>query len=165
MDAAPVLPGRLGAMPGRLRTRPPRAGRLRGGLTATVALITLAACGGPAPVQTLANRPDFVRPPGADPADLGKTASDELARLAATCASIDPTVAIRLAAVTPGRAVEHGGMIGDRAVFDGQTRTLYVLDNGRLWYLQLVGKPPTVAAVPAILTALGRALLQSQRTR
>jgi hypothetical protein len=50
--------------------------------------------------------------------------------------------------------------VGDRAVFDPQTRTLYVVKNGRLWYLQLVGSAPGVTA-PTILTVLGRALVQT----
>jgi hypothetical protein len=51
--------------------------------------------------------------------------------------------------------------IGDRAVFDRETRTLYVLKNGRLWYLQLVGSARSAAA-PQILTVLGRALVETQ---
>jgi hypothetical protein len=51
--------------------------------------------------------------------------------------------------------------VGMRAVFDPQTRTLYVLENGRLWYLQLVGAGNGVAA-PAILTTLGRALVATR---
>jgi hypothetical protein len=54
--------------------------------------------------------------------------------------------------------------IGDRAVFDRETRTLYVLKNGRLWYLQLSGSAPSAAALQ-ILTVLGRALVQSPPAR
>jgi hypothetical protein len=50
--------------------------------------------------------------------------------------------------------------IADRAVFDPQTRTLYALANDRLWYLQLVGSAPGVAA-PRILTALAGALVKT----
>ena len=51
--------------------------------------------------------------------------------------------------------------VGDRALFDLETRTLYVLKSGRLWYLQLVGPAPAAAA-PKILATLGRALVVSE---
>jgi hypothetical protein len=51
--------------------------------------------------------------------------------------------------------------VGDRAVFDPQTRALYVVKNERLWYLHLVGAAPGVAA-PTILASLGRALVQTR---
>jgi hypothetical protein len=54
--------------------------------------------------------------------------------------------------------------VGDRAVFDAQTHTLYVLQNGRPWYLQLTGTREGVA-VRSILTVLGRALVQSPPAR
>jgi hypothetical protein len=50
--------------------------------------------------------------------------------------------------------------VGDRALFDLETRTLYVLKSGRLWYLQLVGSAPGATA-PRILATLGRALVVS----
>jgi hypothetical protein len=54
--------------------------------------------------------------------------------------------------------------VGDRAVLDLQTRTLYVLERARLWYLQLIGPTPGVEG-PAILAALGRVLLQTSAAR
>jgi len=51
--------------------------------------------------------------------------------------------------------------VGDRAVFDRETRTLYVLENGRLWYLQLVGSAPGAAA-QNILAVLARSLLETR---
>lgn len=54
--------------------------------------------------------------------------------------------------------------VGDRAVFDARTRTLYVLQNGRLWYLQLTGTREGVA-VRSIVTVLGRALVESAPAR
>ena len=50
--------------------------------------------------------------------------------------------------------------VGDRAVLDPQTRTLYVVKNDRLWYLQLVGSAPSVEA-PSILVTLGDELVQT----
>jgi hypothetical protein len=192
-----------------------RARRLPAVLAATVALITLAACGAPARTQTLANEPDLARNlGGAIPHGFSTAVSEDLARLDAACAAIDPEVASRLPAVTPGGVVRYAAIVdgqcewvsagdkarpgppalivgilagssggatldetttllegersidrvGDRAAFDPQTRTLYVLGNGRLWYLQLVGREPAVAA-STILTALGRALVQSPRAR
>jgi hypothetical protein len=52
--------------------------------------------------------------------------------------------------------------VGDRAVFAPQTRTLYLVDHDRLWYVQLVGTAPA-ASDPTSLVALGRAVVQSQR--
>jgi hypothetical protein len=49
---------------------------------------------------------------------------------------------------------------GDRAVFDPQTRTLYVVTHDRLWYLQLVGAAPAVS-VGTVLTALARSLVHT----
>ena len=54
--------------------------------------------------------------------------------------------------------------VGARAVFDLQTRTLYVQQNGRLWYLQLVNSAPGVAA-RSILTTLARVLVQTASAR
>jgi hypothetical protein len=51
--------------------------------------------------------------------------------------------------------------VGDRAAFDPETRALYLVRNGRLWYLQLVGSAPGVGA-SAILASLGRALAQTR---
>lgn len=54
--------------------------------------------------------------------------------------------------------------IGESAVFDLQTRTLYAQQNGRLWYLQLVNSAPGAAARP-ILTTLARALVKTPSAR
>lgn len=56
------------------------------------------------------------------------------------------------------------GDVGERAVFDVQTRTLYTQENGQLWYLQLVGSTPGAGARP-ILIALGRALVRTPSAR
>ena len=56
------------------------------------------------------------------------------------------------------------GAIGERSVFDVQTRTLYAQENGRLWYLQLVGSAPGAAA-RSILMSLARALVQTPAVR
>jgi hypothetical protein len=53
--------------------------------------------------------------------------------------------------------------VGDRATFDPQTATLYVVKHDRLWYLQLIGR--TRGNVETSLTALGRALVQTPATR
>jgi hypothetical protein len=71
--------------------------------------------------------------------------------------ALDETTAV----LTGERSV---GGVGERAVFDLQTRTLYTQENGRLWYLQLVGSAPGAAA-RAILTSLGRALVQTPSAR
>jgi len=49
--------------------------------------------------------------------------------------------------------------VGDRAAFDPQTTTLYIVAHDRLWYLQLVGSRR--GNVEPDLTALGRALMQT----
>jgi hypothetical protein len=54
--------------------------------------------------------------------------------------------------------------VGDRAVYDPRTRTLYALAHGRLWYLQLVGSSPR-ADGPGILATLGRALVKTSAAR
>ena len=65
--------------------------------------------------------------------------------------TLDQTVAV----VDDERSVDN---VGDRAVFDPQTRTLYVVAAGRLWYLQVVGPQP---ADPLNgLVRLGRALVR-----
>ena len=48
--------------------------------------------------------------------------------------------------------------VGDRAVFDPETRTLYVVGGGRLWYLQQPGPQP--ADPQTGLAQLGRALVR-----
>jgi hypothetical protein len=53
--------------------------------------------------------------------------------------------------------------VGERAMLDPQTRTLYVLKHSRLWYLQLPGPRAGVAA-PDVLIRLGRALMQTPRS-
>jgi hypothetical protein len=51
--------------------------------------------------------------------------------------------------------------IGDRAMLDPETRTLYVVQNGRLWYLQLIGDETSGAAVLLETTNLARALVRT----
>jgi hypothetical protein len=53
--------------------------------------------------------------------------------------------------------------VGDRAVFDPQTRTLYVVAAGRLWYVQFPGPQPTDTLNG--LVRLGRALVRSAPAR
>jgi hypothetical protein len=53
--------------------------------------------------------------------------------------------------------------VGDRALLDARTRTLYVLKHSRLWYLQLPD-PQTAAAARTVLPRLGRALMQTRQS-
>jgi hypothetical protein len=53
--------------------------------------------------------------------------------------------------------------VGERAAFDPQTATLYIVKADRLWYLQLIGS--TSGDVEANLTTLGRALMQTSVAR
>jgi hypothetical protein len=71
-------------------------------------------------------------------------------------ATLDQTVAI----LDHERSVEN---VGDRAVFDPQTHTLYVVTADRLWYLQLVGPQPADPLTG--LVHLGRALVRSAPAR
>ena len=59
--------------------------------------------------------------------------SDGSTALDRTTAVLEHERAITLPGTLPGT------LLGRRAVFDPETRTLYVLEHGRLWYLQRVG--------------------------
>jgi hypothetical protein len=53
--------------------------------------------------------------------------------------------------------------VGGRAVYDPETRTLYVIIGDRLWYMQLVGPAAGASALPT-LVALGRLLTGAAAT-
>jgi len=55
--------------------------------------------------------------------------------------------------------------VGDRATFDPQTRTLAIVKNDRLWYVQLVGRVTNGAAALVETTNIGRALIRTPATR
>jgi hypothetical protein len=51
------------------------------------------------------------------------------------------------------------GHIGDGALYDPHSRALFVLWNGRLWYVQLVGDPATGDDARQVLTTIAKALV------
>jgi hypothetical protein len=59
------------------------------------------------------------------------------------------------------RTVAH---VGDAALYDPDTRTVFALRNGCLWYVQVVGPWPARYAAQPVTTAITRALLRLRET-
>ena len=55
--------------------------------------------------------------------------------------------------------------VGDAALYDSQTRALFALKNGRLWYVQVVGAWPARYPPQTVTTTIARALLEQADTR
>ncbi|HEX4493051.1 MAG TPA: hypothetical protein VH914_17730 [Acidimicrobiia bacterium] len=55
--------------------------------------------------------------------------------------------------------------VGDEALYDPESRTLFATRRGRLWYVQLVGSWPARYSPQPVTTAIARALLQEAATR
>ena len=52
--------------------------------------------------------------------------------------------------------------VGDAALYDPQSRALFAMRDGRLWYVQLVGPWPPRYPPERVTTAIARALLREQ---